>query len=295
MAGSRFIAGVPMKPATASVSRRGEDLARRADLDDAAVHEDGDAVGERHRLFLVVGDVDGGRAERALQLVQAEPGLEAQLGVEVGERLVEQEQLRLADDRPGQRHALLLAAGELAGRAREQVADVDLGGGGGDRALDLARRRADHLQRKADVLRHRHVRIERVALEHHRHVALARLLRGDVGAVHRHRAGAHRLQAGEDAQRRRLARARGAEQDEELARPDLEVDAVQHRGRAVALDDALRASRSRSCAPPSALDRADGEALDDVPLGEEADQDHRRHRQHRARRRAGPTGSARPR
>jgi hypothetical protein len=84
------------------------------------------------------------------------------------------------------------------------------------------------------------VRIERVALEHHRHVALARLLGGDVGAVHRHRAGAHRLQAGEDAQRRRLARARGAEQDEELARPDLEVDAVQHRRRAVALDDALQ-------------------------------------------------------
>ena len=55
----------------ASVHRLGEDLARRADLDDAPVHEHRDAVGERHRLFLVVRHVDGGDAERALQLVQA--------------------------------------------------------------------------------------------------------------------------------------------------------------------------------------------------------------------------------
>ena len=126
-----------MKPATAIVCGRREDLARRADLDDAPVHEDRDAVGERHRLFLVVGDVDRGRAERALQLVQAEPRLEAQLRIEVGQRLVEQEQLRLADDRARQRDALLLAARKLAGRALQQVADVDLGGGVGDRALDL--------------------------------------------------------------------------------------------------------------------------------------------------------------
>ena len=221
--------------------RPGEDLARRADLDDAAVHEDGDAVGERHRLFLVVGDVDGGDAERALQLAQLEAGLEAQLGVEVGERLVEQEQARLANDRARQRDALLLAAGELARRSLQQVADADLGGRPGDGAADLVARDADHLQREADVLLDRHVRIERVALEHHRDVALAGLLRRHVDAVHQHAARVHRFEAGEDAQRRRLARSRRAEQDEELARLDREVDAVQHRRLAVLLDDALDA------------------------------------------------------
>jgi hypothetical protein len=50
-----------------------------------------------------------------------------------------------------------------------------------------------------------------------------------------------RLEPGEDAQRRRLARARRPEQREELARPDLEVDAVQRGERAVALDDASSA------------------------------------------------------
>ena len=41
----------------------------------------------------------------------------AQLGVEVGERLVQQQHLGLADERPGQCEALLLAAGQLGRRA----------------------------------------------------------------------------------------------------------------------------------------------------------------------------------
>ena len=43
--------------------------------------------------------------------------LDAQLGVEVGERLVEQQQPRLQHQRAGDRDALLLAAGELRGIA----------------------------------------------------------------------------------------------------------------------------------------------------------------------------------
>ena len=101
----------------------------------------------------------------------------------------------------------------------------------GDLALDLRRLRADHLQRKADVLRHRHVRVERVALEHHGDVALAGLEVGDVLAVHQHAAAADRLQPGQDAQVVVLPEPDGPEQHEELARLDGEIDAVQHGGR----------------------------------------------------------------
>ena len=41
------------------------------------------------------------------------PGRDPQAGVEGGERLVEQHEFRLAGQGPGQRDALLLAAGEL--------------------------------------------------------------------------------------------------------------------------------------------------------------------------------------
>ena len=49
----------------------------------------------------------------------------AQRGVEVGERLVEQEDERLLDERPAERDALLLAARQLARLALEQVGDVE--------------------------------------------------------------------------------------------------------------------------------------------------------------------------
>ena len=243
--------------------RTREHVARRSHLDDASVHEHRDPVGERHRLFLVVRDVHRGRRERALQRVQLEPRLQAQLGVEVGQRLVEEEQARLAHDGARERAALLLAAGQLARCAREKVADADLRRGVRDSLLDGVRSGADHAQRKADVLRHRHVRVERVALEHHRDVALPRLLGGHVHAVDHDLAGAHLLETGKDAQRGGLARPGRSQQDEELAGRDRKVDAMQHRGLAVPLHDAFEAHAAlvhvppkRRCAPPPPRGRA---------------------------------------
>src|SRR4029077_18128503 len=85
---------------------------------------------------------------------------------------------------------------------------------------------------------------EGIALEHHCHVALARLTVGDVAAIEQHTPAGERLEAGKDAQRRRLAGSRGPEQCEEFARLDLEIDAVQRGDRAVPLDDAAEADAS---------------------------------------------------
>ena len=82
-------------------------------LDDAVAHHD-DLVGHRHRLDLVVRHVDRRRLEALVQLLDLGAHLHAQLRVEVRQRLVEQEHLRIADDRAAHRDALPLAAGELA-------------------------------------------------------------------------------------------------------------------------------------------------------------------------------------
>ena len=112
--GRKFIAGEPMKPATNGVGRVVVELERRADLLDAAVAHHDDLVGHRHRLDLVVRDVDRGRLQPLVQFLDLGAHRHAQLGVEVGERLVEQEHLRVAHDRAAHRDALALAAGELA-------------------------------------------------------------------------------------------------------------------------------------------------------------------------------------
>ena len=89
-------------------------LERRADLlDDAVVHDD-NAVGHRHRLDLVVGDIDGRRLQPLVQRLDLRAHLHAKLRIEVRQRLVEQEHLRIANDRPAHRDALPLAAGKLA-------------------------------------------------------------------------------------------------------------------------------------------------------------------------------------
>ncbi len=81
-------------------------------LDDAALH-DGDAVGKRQRLDLVVGDVDHRVLQRLVQALDLNAQLRAKFGVEVGQRLVEQEDVDIAHQCPADRHALALAAGKL--------------------------------------------------------------------------------------------------------------------------------------------------------------------------------------
>ena len=119
VAGSRFICGEPMKAATNRLSGWSYRFCGRVDLLQDALRQHGDAVAHRHRLDLVVGDVDRGDAELALQRGDLGADLHAELGVEVRQRLVHQEHLRLAHDRPAQRDPLALAARELAGLAVE--------------------------------------------------------------------------------------------------------------------------------------------------------------------------------
>ena len=90
------------------------DLGGRAHLRDPAAEHHDDPVGHAQRLRLVVRDVDGGDADAPLDVADEDAHLLAQLGVEIGERLVEQQDARLDHERARQRDTLLLAAGELA-------------------------------------------------------------------------------------------------------------------------------------------------------------------------------------
>ena len=83
---------------------------RIVDLLQLALAHDGDPGSHGHRLDLVVGHVDGRDPEIALELRDLGAGLHAQLRIEVGERLVHQERLRLADDRSTHRDPLPLTA-----------------------------------------------------------------------------------------------------------------------------------------------------------------------------------------
>ena len=117
-----------MKPATKRFDGLVVDGLRVGELLDVAAAHHRDAVGERQRLDLVVGDVDHRVLELLVQPLDLDAQLGAQLGVEVRQRLVEQEDVDVAHQRPADRDALALAAGERGGLAVEQRLDLqDLG------------------------------------------------------------------------------------------------------------------------------------------------------------------------
>src|SRR5207248_7324694 len=72
-----------------------------------------DPVRERERFVLVVRDVDERHPEALLERAELPPQRLAQLRVEVRERLVEEEDLRLDDERARHGDALLLSARQL--------------------------------------------------------------------------------------------------------------------------------------------------------------------------------------
>src|SRR6516162_8120691 len=150
-----FQAAVGVDPPVEEIHRRRADeardeqvlrpivkLERRADLFHQAVMHDHDAVGERHRLDLIMGDVDGRGLQALVQFLDFGAHGDAKLGVEIRQRLVEQEHLRIAHDGAAHGDALALAAGELARIAAEQGAKAENIGRPAHALLDLGLRRA---------------------------------------------------------------------------------------------------------------------------------------------------------
>jgi hypothetical protein len=169
---------------------------------------DRDAVGQRHRLDLVVRDVDHRVLELLVQPLDLDAQFGAQLGVEVGQRLVEQEHIDVAHQRPADRDALALAAGQLPTACASAAARS---AGSRRRARCAARSRPSAglgiLQAEGQVSLHRHLRIERVGLEHHADAAILGLFPGDVAVLDEDLPVGDVEQAGDAVEQRRLAAA----------------------------------------------------------------------------------------
>ncbi len=127
----RAVAGAP-----GDAVARGAERVRRALGEDQAVLEDRDAVGERLRLVQVVRGEHDGLAEVA-QRADDVPGGAAGGRVEAGRGLVEEDQLRVADEREREVQPPGLAAAE---RARAAVGAV-VEPGQREHLVDLARAR----------------------------------------------------------------------------------------------------------------------------------------------------------
>ena len=132
-----------------------------------------------------------------------------------------------------------LPAGELRRIAIEIGLNVQQRGRARHLPLDARGIRPGHAQAEADILPDRHVRKDRVVLEHHGQPALARRQRRDVAPADFHAAGRLCLQPGNDPQQCGLAAARRAEKGEELAICNVQVDARERNKAAERLGDVV--------------------------------------------------------
>ena len=179
--------------------------------------------------MLIVGDDHEGDAHGLLQVDQLQLHGLAQLGIEGGQRLVQQQHLGPFDQRPRQRHTLALATGKLVRHARPIAVQLDQFQGLWDPLGHLPRADTLDLQAIGDILEDRHVREHGVGLEHHIDRAPVRRHRGHVLAIDQDLAFAGHLEAGDHAQKRGFAASRWPEQSKEFALANLEVHLVHRR------------------------------------------------------------------
>ena len=217
------------------------ELVRGARLDDAPVAEHPDALAHAERLQLVGRRVEHRRAELPVQPLELRAHVVAELGVEVGQRLVEEQQARAADEGPADRDPLLLAAARGFGLPVEDVPDAEHFRHLAHAGPDLGPCDAGLAEGIGEVLEDGEVGIEGEGLEHHRDPPIGRRDARDVLAVEFHPPAVRRLEPGDDPQGRGLAGRARPEQAEELPVPDVEVDAVEGHDRAEALSHPFQA------------------------------------------------------
>ena len=179
-----------------------------------------------------MGDHDGGDPQLLLQLAQLDLHVFAKLRIQRGQRFVEKEQRGIDGQRPGDGDPLALASGQLVDSTVPDPGKPDeieqLAGAG-------VARRAPHAanpQRIDHVFHHGEVGEQRERLEHHAEPAPVGRNARLVDAVHQDPAAGGKLQPRDQAQERGLSATRGAEQADEGAVRDVDIDVVDRGDRA---------------------------------------------------------------
>ena len=175
----------------------------------------------------------------ALDALELELHRLAEFEVERRQWLVEQERTREVDERPCECDTLLLSTRQLCRFAVGELCETDHVEHLGHVRLVLALGDLLRLRSEAHVLGDRHVREERVLLEHGVDIALVRRDPTHVDAVEQHLARRRLLEPGDHLQGGGLAAAGRTEHGEELTLLDAEVGLLDRHEVAEGLADVL--------------------------------------------------------
>ena len=200
------------------------------------------------RKVRIVRDDHEARADRAIQLQHQLEHLTRRAAVEVARGLVGKHAPGLGHERPGERHALPLAAGQLPGKVPHAMLEAHaIQHPLGCRPRRRHRHPPDH-EGHRDVLQRGEFRQQMMELvdEAQRAVAHGAALlfgeRGEIDSLHAHFARGRRVEAAEKVEQRALAGPGSADDRHALASRDGQIDAEQHRHLERAADERLAES-----------------------------------------------------
>ena len=167
-----------------------------------------------------MGHIDHRRAYVAVDPRQFRPRRDPQLRVEIGKRLVEEKDPRIARDRAAQGHPLALSTGELRGLPLEEGLDLQALCHFPHPAIDLPPLDTPQSQPESEVFTHGHVGIEGIVLEDHRDVPFLRGQTGHIDVIDQNAAPGRRLDPGDDAKQRALPAPGRSQQYDQFAARD---------------------------------------------------------------------------
>src|SRR5262245_7460343 len=201
---------------------------RSADLVELAPMENPNAVAHRHRLVLIVSDVDRCHSARLMQKSSRCARFLAQFSVEVRQRFVQEQQL--GTDHQGAREgdALLLASGKLVNSRLFQTSKLYFFERRGNTPEHFFTRNLSNLQSKCDILGNSQVRKQSIVLEDKTDIAAVRWIVCDVDVIEKDSPAGRLFKACNHAKRRRFSAPGGAKESKELSLFDLQTNRIHH-------------------------------------------------------------------
>jgi hypothetical protein len=225
----KFIGGGAEKTGHKGVARLVVEVQWAAGLLERAVAKHSDARSHGHGFGLIMGHVNDSGLKPLVEFDQFGPELGAHFGIKIGKGFVEKEDAGLADDGAADRDTLLLSAGKIAGHAREDILNAEDAGGLVDAACDVRGAQAPDAEAESEVLGHGEVRVERVVLEDHGDITVARRQTADVGVADENASGGETFEAGNHAQGAGFAATRRTKQDNKRLVGDFQGEAKDGR------------------------------------------------------------------
>jgi hypothetical protein len=146
------------------------DPPRLADLHDATVFKNGEAISEGQGLFLIMRHINRCNPNPPLNLTELDLHLTPEFTVQCGEWFVEEQDPRTSHESARQSHSLLLAARKLVGAPFIEPCQTHQVKSLGDTEGNFFMGDTSDFQPKCHIAEDRQVRKKRVTLKYHRNI-----------------------------------------------------------------------------------------------------------------------------